>query len=247
MFVRLVLLLVLLSESGGYPVVCARPSSDDLTIRLSRHVHNYSISSLNFVAALVRVSNDFQVPMGIAWTNTPDALALRSLAWKDATVEQIISAVAETQLGYKVGKTASVVHIFHGEAIPEQENFLTLQVKDFHVENDFTELASFRLQNLISPRRYSGFSMAANTDPRINLDLRDSTVQGALDALVLASPKRKIWVVTFSSDSKAVTPEGFRRTMSLWSDKLAPDLDQPVWDLLRWGDPDPPLLAKSQS
>ena len=242
LFVRLASLLVLLPYSWGCPVVCAHAQSDDLAVKLSKRVHNYSVGPLNFVGTLVRVSNDFQIPMGIVWINTPTALAERSFTWKDATVEQLIEAIAKMQPGYQVRATNGMVHIFAPGAILDPESFLRLQIKSFRVEGDLTELASLRLHNLITPPRYSGFSAAANMDPRINLDLRDSTVEGVLDALVLASSKRKIWVVTFL-DSKAVTPKGFRRTISLWADKPAPDEDQPVWDLLRWGDPMPPAIA----
>ena len=137
------------------------------------------------------------------------------------------------------------VEFFKAGGIPEPENSLRLHIESFRVHNDLTELASSKLHNLIAPYRYSGFSTAASMDRRIDLDLKDSTVEAILDALVLAS-KRKIWVVTLLDDS-TITSKGLRRTMSLWSDKPAPDEDQPVWDLLHWGDPLPPLAVGNQS
>jgi hypothetical protein len=225
------------------PALATRVASNDITVKLSEHVHNYNLGTFTFVGALIQVSNDFEIPMGIVWINTAAARAQLAFAWKEATVLQVIEAIAKTQPAYQVEVAEGIVHVVGG--IPAPENFLTLHIEGFRVDNDLTELASWKLHNLISPRHYAGFSTAASTDPKINLDLRDCTVEAALDALISAS-KRKIWVVTFLDDG-SVTPKGLRRTLSLWSDKPAPDEDQPVWDLLHWGDPLPPLVAGTQS
>jgi len=234
MSLRLVLFAVVLCASSS--LVLATPiASNDITVKLSEHIHNYNLGTFTFVGALIQVSNHFEIPMGIVWTDSPAAHAQLSFGWKEATVLQIIEAIAKTQPGYQVQVADGVVHVVYLGGIPDTENFLRLQVKSLRVDNDLAEIASWKLHNLISPRHYAGFSTAASMDPKIKLDLKDCTVEQALDALVLAS-KRKIWVVTFARDG-SVTPKGLRRTLSLWSDKPAPDQDQPVWDLLHWGDP----------
>lgn len=240
MLLRSALLLVLFCGSSG-PVVAAPSESKDLTVKLNERVHNYNLGTFTFVGALIRVSSDFQIPMGIEWVNTSAARAELTFAWKEASVGQIIEAIAKTQPGCQVEVANGVVHVIGMREIPDAENFLRLHIKNLRVDNDLTEIASWRLHSLVAPARHSGFSTAANVEPRISLDLKDCTVEGALDALVLAS-KRKIWIVTFWNDA-SVTSKGLRRAMSLWSDKPAPDEEQPVWDLLHWGDPLPPLAG----
>lgn len=88
---------------------------------------------------------------------------------------------------------------------------------------------------------YAAFSIGATGDSRVEMELKDITVEGVLDALAISS-KRQIWIVTFSNDTR-LTHRGLRRTISLWNEKPVPDEDQPVWDLLRWGNPLPPLVS----
>jgi hypothetical protein len=201
MFIRCALFLLALC-----PCCCQAATvpagPEDVAAKLRKHVRNYDLGVSSFVGALVHLSNDFQIPMGIAWVNTPATRATRPLAWNEATIQQIIESIAKTQPGYKVQVMYGVLHVYVAGGIPESENFLRLQIKSFHVDNELTELASWKLHNLITPRDYSGFSTAANVDPRIDLDLKESTVERIFDAFVLAS-KRKIWVVTFSDDTNS--------------------------------------------
>jgi hypothetical protein len=196
----------------------------------------------NFVAALIRVSSDFQIPMGIVWLNAPLARAELSFAWRDATVQEIIEAIAKTQPGYKVQARNGVVHVFPDGAIPGPQDFLKLKVKAFEIRNDYIEIASFKLHTLVTPLEtpYS-MSIGATGDSKVDLSLKNSSVQDILDALAVAS-NRKIWIVAFSEDA-GLTPSGFRRTISLWTDRTIPDADQPVWELMRWADPLPPGVA----
>ena len=56
----------------------------------------------SFVEVLVHVSNEFQIPMGIVWVNTPAARAEVAFAWRDATVREVIESIGKTQPGYQV-------------------------------------------------------------------------------------------------------------------------------------------------
>jgi hypothetical protein len=97
------------------------------------------------------------------------------------------------------------------------------------------------LHNLITPARFAGFSVGATGDSKVKIDLSNLSVEDALDALAINS-NRKIWIVTFSDDTN-LTPRGFRRTRSLFTDVPVPDKEQPVWHFLRWDDPLPPAIT----
>lgn len=227
------------------PVERGAPPTNDLSAKLNKPVSNYNLGTVNFVSALIHVSKDFQIPMGVVWVNSPAERAEMPFVWKQTTVLQIIQDLAKNYPHYQVSVDNGIVHVSPVGIIPDKQNFLTLPIKKFRATNDLAEVASWRLHNVVAPRHYAGFSMAANTDPKISLDVEDSTVQGALDALALAS-SRKIWLVTFADDT-SLTPKGLRRTMSAWTDKPGPDAEQPVWDLIRWGDPLPTLLRNNQT
>lgn len=228
---KIVLLLLVFQSFWAAQIVPATLTTDDVSAKLDKRVLNYNLGLSNFVEALVQVGTDFQIPIGITWVNTPGARAERAFAWKDATVQEIIEAVAKTQPGFQVLVKNGVVHVFSPELPPERENFLTMKIKAFRVRDEYAEMASFKLHNLVTPRNHAGFSIGANIEPKISLELTNSTAEDVLDALIVASAL-KIWVVTFSSDP-TLTTAGFRRSMSLWGDTPSPE---PVWDLLHWGD-----------
>ncbi len=238
MLARFALLLFAFQSSWAVAVASGSPGQDDLRVKLSKHVTNYSLGTLNLVEALIRVSNDLRIPMGITWVDTRAARAELPFAWKDATVQEVIESIAETQPRYRVQVRNGVVHVFPAAVIPDRENFLQLRIEAFEV-HDQVEVAFWKLHTLITPARPGSYqiSIGATGDSRVDVLLKDSTVENILDALATAS-NRKIWVATFS-DEIGLTPRGFRRVRSLWSEKPGPDEGQPAWDFLRWGDPMP--------
>ena len=224
------------------PTAWGSPLPDDLGAKLNKPVTSYNLGVSSFAAALLRVSRDFQIPMGIVWVNTPQARAELPFAWKDTTVQEIIEALAKSQAGYQVETRNGVVHVFPSGIIPVPQDFLKLNIEDFQVRNDFIEMASYKLHELVTPITGSRvISIGAAGDSKVDLKLKNSSVEDVLDALAVSS-NRKIWIVTFSEDV-GLTPKGLRRTTSLWTDKAIPDAQQPLWELMRWSDPMPPALA----
>src|SRR6266849_6724312 len=211
MLAKIALLSVVFESFWMVPVASASPRLDDLTVKLSKRVTNYNLGVYSFVEALVHVSSEFEIPMGIAWVNTPAAKAEMAFTWKDATVQQVIEAISKTQPGYQVQLRNGVVHVFSPGSIPERENFLTWKIKAFEMHNENADWASRKLHDLITPRKYAGSSMGT-TALEITVELKNSSVEDILDALALASD-RKIWIVTFSTDP-TLTPTGFRRTLA---------------------------------
>ena len=220
------------------------PDTADLTARLNKPVHSYDLGTRSPIAALIKVSKDYQIPMGIASVNAPAARAELPFSWPDGTVQEVIESIART-LGYQVAVRNGVVHVFSVGLIPDGENFLKLKIDSYSVHNAILEVASFKLHTLIAPRRYGQISIAGPGDSTVTLEMTNTTVEDVLDALAVASTA-KIWVVTFAEDSTLTTspPVGLHRTVSLWRDDPVPDTDLPVWDFLRWGNPMPPLPRK---
>jgi hypothetical protein len=235
----LALLLFAVRFSSVAAVTTPRPSqADDLTVKLNKRVSSYDIGALSIVGALLRVSNDFRVPMGIVWVDSPSARAERRFAWKDATVQEIIEAIAKTQPGYQVQVSRGVVHL--SPPIQDGQTFLKMKIREFNSRNEDIEVASFRLHTLISPRKYGLISVGATGDSRVTLEMKDATVEDILDALAVSS-NRKIWIVTFIDNPKPLST-GLRKTGSLFTDQPVPDEEQPTWHFMRWGDPVPPLV-----
>ena len=226
-------LLFLLAPYFSAPSTVAS-TSQDLGSTLGRRVSNYSLGPCCFVEALVHVSNDFHVPFGITWILPANENAKISFAWHDVTLTQMIDNIVRTQQGYGTFVKDEVLHVFPPrDVLPDSQNFLKLKLPSFKAHDDFVELASFKLHTMVTPRRSGQVSVGGTGDSKVDLDLRDCTVEDALDAIAIAS-NRKIWIVTFTDD-RGLTSRGWRRTSSLWASKPQPDEEQPGWDLLRWG------------
>lgn len=243
MVTRIMLLLLTFQWSG---TTAATPEvSQDSSSVLSKRVTSYSLGPSSLVEALVHVSNDFQIPIGIAWVNSPTANAKTSYAWKNITVREIVDNIVRTQAGYEVRVKNGVVLVSPShDLIPDSQNFLKLRLQYFESHDNFVEIASFKLHMLVTPLKNGQMSIGATGDSKVDVELKNPTVEEALDAIAVAS-NRKIWVVTFLDES-GLTSRGMRRTISLWSTKPQPDEEQPGWDLLRWGDSLPPLVATAK-
>src|ERR1700730_13791112 len=198
MLARIVLLLFALQPVWTVSAASASPATDDLSAKLSKQVTNYNLGTFDIVEALIQVSNDFQIPMGITWVNTPAGRAELPFAWKNATVREIIEAIARTQPGFQVRVKNGVVHVSPLGLIPDRENFLNMKIRAFEVHNEYIEVASFKLHKLMAPPRFAGFSVGATGDSKVSVELEDATVENILDALAVAS-NRKIWIVTFAN------------------------------------------------
>jgi hypothetical protein len=217
---------------------------DRIETRLRQPVQTYHLVADNLADGLMRVAEEFQIPMGIQWVNTPAAKSKLDRFWKDVTVRQILVSIANTQPNYEVTVSNGVVHVFSTTVTPNQ-NFLFIKIASFDAHHDVVGMAERKLRRLVQlatvpptpgPAAGIGGSLAANVgEQKIDLRLSNTTAQDVLDALVLASPK-KIWVVTFAEGSTP-TATGFRRTLSFWNDsRPIPDDEQPVWSMFRWGE-----------
>lgn len=216
-------------------------SGADLTQRLVQQVQQYSINGKNFVGALIQISSDFQIPMGICWAINKPTDSEKRFSWKNATVRSMIDDIVKSQPGYKTENVNGVVHIL--APIPSRQNFLGLRIGNFSLHDQAVEIANYRLHDLAGtlPTGSRQVSIAGPGDSKITLDLTDSTLESALDAIVTAS-NRKLWVVTYSSDTH-LGRRGFRKSLSLWEDKSEGWHEEPTWDLLHWGEPFPPLAS----
>ncbi|MGB8474434.1 MAG: hypothetical protein WCE61_10150 [Candidatus Acidiferrum sp.] len=223
---------------------------------LSKKVHKYQLVSNNFAEALTKFASDFQIPMGIEWTDNRNAQAKLNLSWKDSTVLNILRAIVATQPTYRIDLRPRIIRIWSAALVPERENPLTIVLDRFEVSNVPVEAASRRLHDLMrSKLKTKNFSLRGNEKPggkigslltnpdeaKVTVDLHRSSVEECLDALVDVS-SRKIWIVTFSANTE-VAATHFRRTLTLWNNFPIPDDEQPVWDLLHWGDAIPTAVV----
>ena len=210
--------------------------SDDLNQKLSFRVPVGRVEG-TFVEALGKTARAFNIPMGISSVNTASSRRKRVVEYKDATVLQIIEDIAKTEPGYEVRAENQVVHVKTQE-IPDKQNFLRLRVPQFSGEGVAAVVKAglwILLNQQIAPhppKEYGASIPHRASDPTLDLQFTNATVGEILDRIAVVSDQ-KVWVVTFAEDPNP-TPTGFRRTASFPSKAVAPDNDQPVWDIFPW-------------
>lgn len=224
-------------------------STGQLDAKLSVAVPEYKVTGDTFIAALLRVGDEFQIPLGVEWIATPSAVEKLSLSLHGTSVMNIVEAIVHSQPGYEVRVDGSALHVI-STAIPHSQNFLNLTIHSFEVQNQVVQIAERRLRAAIvatvAPQTVGGIlgSLATNpTEPTIAIKLQDSSVREILDSLATVS-RKKIWVVTFV-DSFMLTTTGFRRTMTLWNNAPVPDSEQPLWDTFGWDEPLPAAVNRN--
>ena|ERR1700722_8584687 len=221
-----------------YPATCLAQSQNQsiLDQSLSVRVPEGRVDG-SFVDALGQVAHSFGVPMGISWLKTISSQKKRFIGFKNATVLEIIEAVASSEPNYEVVVGNGVVHIATRE-IPVGQNFLLVKIPEFSAKGNANGVKFalwMRLNQLVSPdplRGYGASIFSSTSEARLDLTFTNATVGEILDSVVVASDY-KVWLVTFE-DNLNPTPSGFRRSESLMSTTPTPDEGQPVWDMFQW-------------
>jgi len=202
---------------------------------LNQRIPVGSISG-TFVEALGQIAQSFNISMGISVVNTARTQEKRTVSYKNATLLEIITAVAKTEPNYEVVVSNGVVHVATKD-VPTGQNFLNLRVLDFAAKGNANFVKGtlwMQLNQRISPdpkRGYGGSMLRSPAEPILNFTFSDTTVGEILDAIAVASDY-KVWLVTFE-DNLNLTPSGFRRAEALSPGDRIPDEAQPAWDILR--------------
>lgn len=234
--------------SFAAPQAAAEQSAPSLDVKLHTRLETYTLDADNFFDALMKIAKEFQIPMGIQWSEAEDTMKKVSLSCANVDTEQILWKLVDSHPGYTFDMSKGVIHVFPKWTRGSRRDFVNLKIQDFVVRDQIPGLANRYLRDLVkltvSPPpppsgkpNGSGSSMGAEVGERnISLHLQNVIVRDALDAIALASTW-KVWVVTFTDDP--LTPTGFRPTRTIWISNFPPN-EQPVWDSLHWGDAVPP-------
>ena len=211
-------------------------SPGDLGQKLSARVPRGRVEG-TFVEALGEVAHAFNIPMGISWLKTAASEQKRAIDHADATVLEVIEAIASSEPNYEVSVNRGIVHVATKE-VPFGQNFLYLRIPEFSA-NGFASFAKaalwMQLNQQVSPdplRGYAGSILSSTSEPKLDLNFTNATVEEILDSIAVASDY-KTWLVTFE-DSPILTRSGFRQTESRLSKTPTPEEGQPVWDIFRW-------------
>lgn len=235
---RIFLALWLLNLS----LVAALNTTPETTIeqRLHSSVQNYAISAENLLQALAKVSDDFQLPMGIEWELSSVPYHPVKLAYASTTPWQILQDLVAVEPPYSFGVANGVVHVSKDALFHDSRNFLNISIDNFQLSSEYVFHANNRLRRLVPElvgsrpvlEKQGGcagsFGVGAG-DQKATFHMQNVTVRDILDRFV-TSAGFNIWMATFP-EIKTTTPKGFFKNISILSPNL-PDVELPAWDLL---------------
>ncbi|MDE3136468.1 MAG: hypothetical protein KGL59_07830 [Acidobacteriota bacterium] len=231
-------------------LVLCPPSVGEQSIqqKLQATAENYTVSAPTFAGAIAAVASRFEIPVGIEIVATPSVLRPVNRRWRKASAREILTTLVDSEKGYALRADDGIVHIFGRDIVHERSNFLNIRLKKFEVRDSIARAAQRDVWYVVHPRflppeppRPGPYgiagSFASNPDDarfKFSLSLSDVTVRGVLNKIALSS-NYPIWIVAFAPGD-ALTPTGFRRTVSPTHASVLHDGDQPAWQTLRWGE-----------
>jgi hypothetical protein len=234
---RPILLFLILLQS-----LCALGQSPEAVLEEKLHlrVQSYTISAANLLEALAKVSDDFELRMGIEWDISSLRCTPVSAKYEDTTQLKIIEDLMSTEPLYQFTAANGIIHVSNKAIVGDPRNFLNLRIPDFQVSSEYVGHARNRLYKIVEElmtkpkgeqESYAcGGSYSPGWGDRLtSFHLHNVNVRDILDRFV-TSAGYNIWLVTFP-DTSGSTIRGFFVTKSVFSPNL-PESELPVWDLL---------------
>ena len=118
-------LLVIVASAWAQqsPVQTPNPATDE--------VQNFSLEANSFIDALLKISAQFQFPLGLEWVKTADTLKPVRFSRTNTTVKDIIQAMVSMHAGYEWRTEDGVVHVFQRDLVNDDRNPLNIVLKSF--------------------------------------------------------------------------------------------------------------------
>jgi hypothetical protein len=214
-------------------------------ITVLRHkVDEQQLVAANPMQALFRLSAEYQVPMGIIWTDSPNYNNPLRIDIHGLTVEEAIQRVIYFMPGEQVTLAGEVLHI-SSEETNSRVPWLAMRFHEYIVDDQYVSMANYYLRRDIEVRLIeegtrpqksplsgcAGHVTLGQGDRQISIHLKEASVEQILDSFVQSSGL-KIWVVTLPNTTQN---HNAYETKSLFSSASVPEQYQPYWELLAWG------------
>jgi len=201
-------------------------------------VENYSLHAENLLERLAKLSDDFEIPMGIEWQVSSVPYRKVELQFVNSTVIDILTSLVAIEPGYTFNAKNGVVHVSRVTIADDRRNFLNLQIDDFQLSDEYVFHANNRLRNLVvqlvnpAPEKTGtacagSFGVGAG-DRVVSFHLSNVTARDILDRFI-TSAGFNIWLVAFP-ELPELTSRGFFESISVFSPNL-PESELPAWDL----------------
>ena len=211
---------------------------------------DYSLEAKSFIDALLKISAQFRLPLGVEWVKTQDTLKPVRFSWNRATLKDVMQSVLSAYHGYDWRTEDGVVHVFQRDLIRYNNNPLNIRIKQFDerpetvawAENDLFQMVSHVVRHP-ELEGIGGSVLGFPGEPVFRFAAQNVPARSILDKIITAGlswhlpPRMKrIWVVTFP-EHRIFSRTGFLEVVPMADPKFESADAQPFWVLLPWGDP----------
>jgi hypothetical protein len=212
-------------------------------------VQDYSLEANSFIDALLKISVQFRLPLGVEWVRTEDLLKPIRFSWSHATATDVVQSVVSVQAGYDWRTEDNVVHVFKRDLVEDNRNPLNITIESFDEQPETVAWADNDLYQMVSHvvrhpelQGITGSVLGSPGEPVFRFAAQNVTARSILNKIVtaglLAPAARmdRIWIVTFPQ-TPILSRTGFLEVVPMWNPKFVSDDTQPFWILIPWGDP----------
>jgi hypothetical protein len=169
--------------------------------KLEGRVEQFNTSGHSFVASLLELAYQYELPMGIEYMDRETAARPINLEFRDETVRGILLAIVGQAPEYRVSFSAGLVDIYSPKARDDPSNLFNRVIKDFGISQVDTHDADLALfcalgRELVPPSSCFGSVAIGQWGPlKITVHLQNAKVYEILNAIVAQNAKA-IWTVT---------------------------------------------------
>jgi hypothetical protein len=228
-----------------------------ISAAVSDSVQDYALDAHGLVEALLKVSAQFRLPLGVEWTKNAAALKTIRFSRDRATIAEIIDAVVSACPGYEWRNEDGIIHVFGRDVVKDSRNPLNITIPSFDPAPESVGFANNNLYRLVShavrhPEWASGIVgslFGYPGEPVFPLAAQNVSVRAILDEIVTAGlatavPRmQRNWIVTFPAQPM-LSGTGFLEVAPVLKINAVDVEDQPFWILLPWSASPPEIMSE---
>lgn len=173
--------------------------------KLERRVEQFNTSGHSFVASVLELAYQYELPMGIEFMDRETATRPINLEFRDETVRRILLAIIRQAPEYHVSFSAGLVDIYSSKARDDPLNLFNRVIKDFGISQLDTHDADLTLfcalgRELVPPSSCFGSVAIGQWGPlKVTVHLQNAKVYEILNAIAAQNGKA-IWTVLTPPD-----------------------------------------------
>jgi hypothetical protein len=219
-------------------------------------IENYSLKANSFIEALLKISAQFHLPVGVEWIKTADTLKPVKFSRSRTTVADIIDSLVAMHAGYEWRTEDGVIHVFRRDLVKDSRNPLNITISSFDQAPETVGWANNNLDQMVSDvvrhpevTGIAGSVIGYPGEPVFSFASQNVSARSILNKIVTAGLAssvpglQRVWIATFP-ESSVLSRTGYFETVPVWDPDAVPAQEQSFWVLLSWGHPPPEKMVK---